>query len=203
MTRILLVDDHAIVREGFKRLVDREHDLAVVGEASSRLEALPLLASETPDLLITDLSLTEGTGMALLDDVARHHPEMRCIVLSMHTGAAFVAEALQRGARGYVTKGAGAEELVLGIRAVMRNEQYLSRDLRQSRRAATDPIESLTPRERQTLQLLVRGLVPKAAAAELGISEKTLYAHRASLLEKLGARNERDLARIALERGLL
>jgi two-component system, NarL family, response regulator FusR len=202
MTRILLVDDHAIVREGFKRLVDREPGLAVVGEAASRLDALPLLAATTPDLLITDLTLADGTGMALIDDVARHHSTTRTLVLSMHMDTAFVAEALQRGARGYVSKGAGADELVLAIHAIMRGEQYLSRDLRPVRRA-THPVESLTPRERQTLQLLVRGLVPKAAAAELGISEKTLYAHRASLLEKLGARNDRDLSRIALERGLL
>lgn len=192
MTRILLVDDHAIVREGFKRLVGREPGLVVVGEAASRLDALPLLTSTMPDLLITDLSLADGTGMALIDDVARHHPGIRTLVLSMHTG----------GGRGYVSKGAGADELVLAIRTVMGGEQYLSRDVRPTRRTV-DPVGSLTPRERQTLQLLVRGLVPKAAAAELGISEKTLYAHRSNLLEKLGARNDRDLARIALERGLL
>lgn len=118
MIRILLVDDHAIVREGFKRLMDREPDFSVVGEATSRLDALPLLASEAPDLLITDLSLTDGTGIVLVDDVARHHPATKAIVVSMYTGAAFIAEALQRGARGYITKDAAADELVLGIRAV-------------------------------------------------------------------------------------
>jgi len=203
MHRIVLVDDHAIVREGFKRLVDREADLAIVGEAASRLDALPLLAAENPDLLITDLSLADGSGMALITDMTAHHSATRTIVLSMHDGAAFVAEALACGAHGYITKGAAADELVTGIRAVLRGERYLSRDVRGTQRHDPSPLETLTPRERQTLQLLVRGNVPKAAAAELGISEKTLYAHRSSLLEKLGARNERDLARIAVERGLL
>ena len=203
MHRIILVDDHAIVREGFKRLVERESNLTVVGEASSCTEALPLLAAQAPDLLITDLSLAGGSGMDLLRHVAARYPGLHCIVLSMHDGPSIVAEALTHGARAYISKSAAAEELVSGIRAVLGGERYLSRDLRGVHRSPPMPLESLTPRERQTLLLLVGGLVPKAAAAELGISEKTLYAHRASLLGKLGARNERDLARIAVERGLL
>jgi len=204
MHSVILVDDHAIVREGFKRLIEREHDIAVVGEAASVIDARPLLAAHHPDLLVTDLSLGRESGMALLRETQAHHPATRCVVLSMHTNPAFVAEALSHGARGYVTKGVGAEELVACLRAVLGGQRYLSRDLRGESRTLDVPrTDALTPRELQTLRLLVGGMVPKAAAVELGISEKTLYAHRASLLDKLGVSSDRDIARIAVERGLL
>lgn len=200
MIKILLVDDHPIVREGFKRLIERDGTLSVVGEAASRLEALALMDRTAPDLLITDISLAEGSGMALLRDVRERFPALRCIVLSMHDNPAFVAEALALGAHGYVTKAAGSEELIAAIGCVLEGGRYLSGDVQPSAPAASSaPSLDLSARERDTLRLLLRGLVPKAAAAELGISDKTFYAHRARLLEKLGARNDRDLARLAVE----
>lgn len=203
MARILLVDDHAIVRESFKRLIERDADMSVIGEAASCLDALNLLAQHAPDLLITDLSLADGTGMALLRDARQRHSGTRCIVLSMHDNPAFVAEALSLGADGYVTKGAGTDEISLCIRHVLAGERYLSKDLHATTSEAITPLGELTARERDALRLMVRGVAPKAAAIELGISDKTFYAHRASLLDKLGARNDRDLARIALDRGLI
>jgi two-component system uhpT operon response regulator UhpA len=203
MYRIVLVDDHAIVREGFRRLITRLSDVEVVGEAASRLDALPLITAAAPDLVITDLTLADGSGMRLLKDLATHHPYIHAIVLSMHDNPAFVAEALSHGAKGYVTKAAASEELLEAVQAVLQGRRFLSRDVQTATRNPANPVDQLTRRERDTLALLVRGLVPKAAAAELGISEKTLYAHRASLLDKLGARNDRDLARIAVERGLI
>jgi len=204
MTTILLVDDHAIVREGFKRLIEHDGALRVAGEAASRLEALALLDRGVPDLLITDISLAEGSGMALLRDARERFPALRCIVLSMHDNPAFVAEALALGAQGYVTKGAGADELIAAIGCVLEGGRYLSSDVR-SEALNGPPAQriELSPRERETLAFLVRGLVPKAAAIEMGISDKTFYAHRARLLEKLGARNDRDLARLAVELGLV
>ena len=202
MHRIVLVDDHVIVREGFRRLIARLPDVEVVGEAGSTREALALVAATTPDLVVTDLSLGDGSGMALLKDLATNHPRTRAIVVSFMDNPAFVAEALGLGALGYVTKAAGSDELLDAVQAVRRGDRYLSRDLQRSPRTASPPQDALTRRERDTLALLLRGMVPKAAAAELGISEKTLYAHRANLLEKLGASNDRELARIALERNL-
>jgi two-component system uhpT operon response regulator UhpA len=203
MKRIVLVDDHAIVREGFRRLIAREQGFEVVGEAATRIDALPLIAASRPDLVITDLSLSDGSGMGLLKDLAAHHPDIRTIVLSMHENPAFVAEALSLGAFGYVTKTAASDDLLEAVHAVLQGKRFLSRDMQNAARSTAPPTEKLTRRERDTLVLLVRGLVPKAVAAELGISEKTLYTHRANLLDKLGARNDRDLARIALERGLV
>lgn len=203
MHRLVLVDDHVIVREGFRRLIARMPGVEVVGEAASRKEALPLIAATDPDLVVTDLSLIDGSGMGLLKDLATQHPRIRTIVVSFMDNPAFVAEALSLGALGYVTKAADGDELVEAVQAVLQGRRYLSRDLQSNTRAAPSPLDPLTRRERETLTLLVRGMVPKAAAAELGISEKTLYSHRASLLEKLGARNDRDLARIAVERNLL
>lgn len=204
MTKILLVDDHAIVREGFKRLIERDDALRVAGEAASRLEALALLERIEPDLLITDISLAEGTGMALLRDARERFPALRCIVLSMHDNPAFVAEALALGAQGYVTKAAGSEELIAAIAGVLAGVRYLSSDVQSSAPAAASASRfDLSPREREALKLLVRGFVPKAAAVEMGISDKTFYGHRARLLEKLGARNDRDLARVAVELGMI
>lgn len=203
MHRIVLVDDHVIVREGFRRLIARLPDVEVVGEAASVREALALVAATAPDLVVTDLSLSDDSGMALLRHLATKHPRTRTIVVSFMDNPAFVAESLSLGALGYVTKSAGSDELLDAVNAVLQGRRYLSRDLHRSPRTAAQPQDPLTRRERDTLALLLRGMVPKAAAAELGISEKTLYAHRANLLEKLGARNDRDLARIALERNLL
>lgn len=204
MTKILLVDDHAIVREGFKRLIERDGALRVAGEAASRLEALALLERIEPDLLITDISLADGSGMALLRDARERFPALRCIVLSMHDNLAFVAEALALGAQGYVTKAAGSEELIAAIAGVLEGERYLSCDVQSSAPVAASVSRlDLSPREHDALKLLVRGLVPKAAAFELGISDKTFYSHRARLMEKLGARSDRDLARLAVELGLV
>lgn len=204
MTNILLVDDHAIVREGFKRLIERDGGLSVVGEAASRLEALALLPRIEPDLLITDISLADGSGMALLRDVREWFPALRCIVLSMHDNPAFVAEALALGAHGYVTKAAGSDELIAAIGCVLEGERYLSCDVQPYTHTAKPTSRpDLSPRELEALRLLVRGFIPKAAAVELGISDKTFYGHRARLMEKLGARNDRDLARVAVELGLV
>lgn len=204
MITVILVDDHAIVREGFKRLVERQPDIRVVGESGTRRDAYALIEARKPALVITDLSLPDGNGLDLVRDLRKGGCESRHVVLSMHAGAAFVGEALVLGVMGYVTKGAAADELVDCIRTVSSGQRYLSSDISPSlRRRPETGRDELTPRERQALQLLVRGLVPKAVAAELNLSVKTLYAHRASLMEKLGARNERDLVRVALERGLI
>lgn len=202
MIRILLVDDHAIVREGFKRLVEREGDLVIVAEAASEEAAVVALEAHSPDMVITDLSLLAGGGLNLLRTLSNWATPPLAIVLSMHDSSAFVAEAFGLGAKGYVTKASAAEELVACIRAVLAGQRYLSEDLRSATRARRNDGNDITARERDTLRLIIRGLVPKAAAAELGISEKTLYAHRASLMEKLGARSERDLVILAVERGL-
>lgn len=207
MQTIVLVDDHAIVREGFKRLIELESDLDVVAECRNADDAVEAVGQWHPDLVALDLSLPDGSGLPLIEHLLSVSSETRIVVLSMHDGDPYVSEALRRGASGYVTKGVAPEELVAGLRAVMQGEIFLSSDLRERRAgrssAGLDPISRLTAREREVFLLLAGGLTPKQVAAELGIGQKTVYIHRASLMGKLGAGSELDLYRMATDRGLL
>ena len=207
MYSIVLVDDHAIVREGFKRLIELESDLEVVAECRNGDDAVEAVGHWRPDLVALDLSLPDGSGLPLIEHLLSVHAATRVVVLSMHDGDAYVSEALRRGASGFVTKGVAPEELVAGLRAVMQGECFLSSDLRQRRTErpndALDPVNRLTAREREVFLLLAGGRTPKQVAADLGIGQKTVYIHRTSLMGKLGAGSELDLYRMATERGLL
>jgi DNA-binding NarL/FixJ family response regulator len=207
MHSIVLVDDHAIVREGFKRLIELESDLDVVAECRNADEAVEAVARWRPDLVALDLSLPDGSGLPLIEHLLSVAPQTRIVVLSMHDGDPYVSEALRRGASGYVTKGVAPEELVAGLHTVMQGDVFLSSDLVERRAgrssAGLDPISRLTAREREVFLLLAGGLTPKQVAAELGIGQKTVYIHRASLMGKLGAGSELDLYRMASDRGLL
>jgi two-component system uhpT operon response regulator UhpA len=207
MLRIVLVDDHALVREGFKRLIEQEPDLDVVAECRNADEAVEAVTQQLPDLVAVDLTLPDGSGLPLIEHMLSVAPKMRVVVLSMHDGEPYVSEALRRGASGYVTKGVAPEELVAALRAVMNGEVYLSSDLRQRRAerpsAELDPYNRLTAREREVFLLLAAGRAPKQVAGELGIGQKTVYIHRASVMNKLGAGSELDLYRMASERGLI
>ncbi|UPG92989.1 response regulator transcription factor [Luteibacter aegosomatissinici] len=207
MPRIVLVDDHAIVREGFKRLIQLEPDLDVVAEAKNADEAVDAVTQHRPDLVAVDLSLPDGSGLPLIEHLGSIEPGMRIIVLSMHDGEPYVSEAMRRGARGYVTKGVAPEELVAAVRAVLAGDQYLSSDLRERRSSRStqdlDPFSRLTAREREVFLLLAAGRAPKQVAAELGIGQKTIYIHRAAVMNKLNAGSELDLYRMAQERGLI
>ena len=207
MYSIVLVDDHAIVREGFKRLIGLEPDLKVVGECRSADDAVEAVTQHRPDLVALDLSLPDGSGLPLIEHLRSVAPDTRIVVLSMHDGEPYVSEALRRGASGYVTKGVAPEELVAGLRAVMQGDQFLSSDLRQRRaeqpESVLDPLHRLTVREHEVFLLLACGKTPKQVAAELGIGQKTVYIHRASVMGKLNAGSELELYRMASERGLL
>lgn len=202
MLRILLIDDHAIVREGFKRLFDGATGFIVVAEAGNGADALAAVRLHRPDIAVLDLSLgAGGSGLTLLPQLVDVAPAMKCIVLSMHDDPGLVLRALESGAHGYVTKATAADELVGVLQRVVAGECALSSDLAPPSSRTTTV--HLTQRERATLRGLLSDHAPKAIAAELGISDKTLYRHRANLMEKLGARTTADLARIARERGLL
>jgi len=203
MHRILLIDDHAIVRAGFRRLLEEADGFDVVAEAGNPAEALEAAARHQPDLALVDLSLgNEASGLPLLLQLHEVRPELRCVVLSMHDDPALVVRAMERGACGYFSKAVAAEELLDGLRRVMAGERVLSSDLAPPA-GSQAPAPTLTTRERETLRGLLSNLPPKVVAAALGISDKTLYRHRANLMEKLGARHAGELARIARERGLL
>lgn len=202
MIQTLLVDDHAIVREGFKRLFQNTGRFDVVAEAADTAQALQLVRARRIDVAVIDLSLgAPDSGFSLLREMARAAPEVRCVVVSMHDDPGVVLRALDHGARGYVTKATAIAELVDSLDRVMRDEVALSSDVLLA--VERPHAQVLTQREAETLRGLLSELPPKAIAADLGISVKTLYRHRTSLMAKLGARTVAALPRIARERGLL
>jgi DNA-binding NarL/FixJ family response regulator len=202
MIRTLLVDDHAIVRTGFRALIEREVDMAIAGECASLAEADVVLDGGAVDVLVLDISLRGGSGLAAVPDLRARHPALRIVMLSMHEAPVYVSESLAKGADGYITKTAAPEELIAGIRAVHAGERYVSADVANVRLRPAK-VDLLSARERDVFVAIARGRVPKQIAVELGVAIKTVYVHRASVLAKLGARTDHDIYRIALENGLV
>ena len=202
MIRTLLADDHAIVRTGFRALIERELDMAIVAECASVAAAEQELARSPVDVLVLDISLRDGSGLAALPELRVRFPALRILMMSMHEAPVYVADAIAKGADGYITKAAAPEELIAGIRAVFAGARYLSTDLALPR-SRSSALERLSVRERDVFLAIARGRAPKQIAGELGLAIKTVYVHRASVLTKLGARSDHDLYRIALENGLI
>jgi two-component system uhpT operon response regulator UhpA len=200
MIEIALLDDHAILREGIKFLLNKEADFNVCLECERPSQLLSRLAQHSPDVLIIDLNMPEGGGFPLLERLRPDLPQLKIIVLSMHENPGFVSKALSFGANGYLTKSRAAEELILAIRSVMTGNRYLSSDLA-GLRSGSQP--QLSARELDALKGILQGKTPKALAMELGITDKTLYAHRANIMQKLQARTLAELQERALGLGLL
>lgn len=200
MIRIVLADDHAIVRAGFRALIDEETDLRIVAECGDTDDARRLVHASRPDVLVLDLSLPGG-GLTLLPELRAALPELAILVLSMHDGEPYVSGALERGASGYVTKASATDELVPALRAVAAGGGWLSHDLQ--RPALPWPgLEGLGARKRDVFERLALGDTPKRIALDLGISQTTVYLHRASLYATLGVRNDWELRQRAMELGL-
>jgi len=200
MIRIVLADDHAIVRAGFRALIDEEADLQIVAECGDVEQARRLVHASRPDVLVLDLSLPGG-GLTLLPELRAARPELAMLVLSMHDSEPYVSGALERGASGYVTKAAATDELVPALRAVASGGGWISRDL-QRLGPPWPGLEGLGARKRDILERLARGDTPKRIALDLGISQTTVYLHRASLYVALGVRNDWELRQRAMELGL-
>ncbi len=176
--------------------------MEIIGECGSIAECEHALANAAVDVLVLDLTLRDESGIEALPRLRARFPALRILVMSMHEGETYVDEALARGADGYVTKAVAPDELVAGIREVFAGRRYLSGDLR-ARKHCAAPIDKLSARERDVFLLLAHGKTTKQVADELGVAAKTVYVHRAHVLEKLGARNDRELYRIALSGGLI
>lgn len=200
MIRIVLLDDHAIVREGIKRLLENEPDMTVCAECATVNQALAHLQRFGPDVLVVDISLAEGNSFSLVENLAKAGIGVKVLMLSMNDSPAFVGKSLSLGAAGYVTKAAAAKELVPALRRIMAGDAYVSSDIR---RPASAGAPKLTQRESDTLKLLLQGLSAKAIAARLGINDKTMYGHRANIMLKLQARDLTDLQEKAVRLGLL
>ena len=211
-TRILLADDHALVRRGVRLILDNEPDLTVVGEAADGIEAVDLARATGPDLAILDIAMPRMTGLQAARELSRQLPDLRILILTMYDNEQFFFESLRVGASGYVLKSVADRDLVEACRAAMRGEPFLypgavTALIRNylERAAAGDPIptRTITDREEEILKLVAEGHSSRQIADLLFISVKTVERHRANLLAKLGLKDRLELARYAIRAGLI
>jgi DNA-binding NarL/FixJ family response regulator len=211
VTRILIADDHALVRQGVKRVLDHEPDLAVAAEATDGAEAVERALDESIDLAVLDISMPRKTGLQAAQELSRRRPELRTLILSMYENEQFLFEALKAGASGYVLKSGADDDIVDACRAAMRGQSFLYpsavhtlvRDFIERADERGQDFDVLTPRELEVLKLIAEGHTSKEIAAMLVISIKTVDKHRTNMLEKLGMRDRVELTRYAIRRGLI
>jgi DNA-binding NarL/FixJ family response regulator len=211
-TRILLADDHALVRRGLRMVLDLEPDLEVVGEAGDGAEAVAAALRGDVDLVILDVSMPKRTGLHAAREIARQRPDIRVLMLSMHDDEQYLFEAIRAGAAGYVLKSAADRDLVSACRAAMHGEPFLYpsavdsliRDhLERARLGEEVSIDPLSPRESEVVKLVAEGHSGREIAVILSISEKTVERHRSNVLGKLGLKDRVALTRYAIRRGLI
>jgi two-component system, NarL family, response regulator NreC len=206
--RILLADDHAVVRQGFKMILNAQPDMEIVGEAGNGREAVDLAEKLKPDVVVMDVAMPELNGIEATRRVVQSTPHARVIALSMHKDSVYVREVLRAGARGYLLKDSGAGDLVSAVRAIARGEGYLSPGVSNAvlddyRRHVTNPIDLLSSREREVLQMLAEGKTNKEVATILNLSVYTVDAHRGRIMEKLNLHSINELVRFAVRNGLI
>jgi len=209
---VLLADDHPIVRQGLRHLLEAEPGLKIVGEASDGLQAVQLTEKFKPNVLIVDIMMPGLNGLEVLRQVKERSPATCSIVLSMQSADVYVVEALKSGALGYVLKETGPSELANAVQQVIAGKRYLSPRLSErlidvllqtSEEFTLDPYETLTNRERELLQMAAEGLTTAAIAKRLSISPRTAELHHGRMMDKLGLNNQTELVRYALKRGIL
>lgn len=206
--RILLADDHPVVRQGFKLILDEQPDMEIVGEAGNGREALALAESLKPDVVVMDVAMPELNGIEATRRMADAAPHARVVALSMHKDSVYVREILRAGARGYLLKDSVAADLVSAVRSVARGEGYISPAVSNAvlddyRRHVTNPIDTLTSREREVLQMLAEGKTNKEIAGILNLSVYTVDAHRGRIMEKLNLHSINEMVRFAVRNGLI
>ncbi len=211
-TRILLAEDHAVVRRGLRMVLDAEPDLVVVAEAGDGAEAVQLGRREDIDLAVLDITMPRMTGLQAARELRAVRPDLRILMLSMHENERYLYEALKAGASGYVLKTVADRDLVEACRAAMRGEPFLypgamtpliADFLHRARHDLPLREDPLTPREREVVKLVAEGFTNKQIAEALVISEKTVERHRANVMEKLGMRDRVELTRYAIRQGLI
>ena len=206
--RILLADDHAVVRQGFKMILGEQADMEIVGEAGNGREAVELAEQLRPDIVVMDVSMPELNGIEATRRLGASVPHARVVALSMHKDSVYVREILRAGARGYLLKDSPAADLVSAIRAVASGEGYISPAVSNAvlddyRRHVTNPIDMLSSREREVLQMLAEGKTNKEIAVVLNLSVYTVDAHRGRIMEKLNLHSINELVRFAVRNGLV
>lgn len=211
IAKVLLVDDHVVVRQGLKALLTDEPDLEVVGEASNGREALDSLERLEPDVLLMDISMPGLNGIEATRQIKQRYPHLKVVILSMHANEEYVFQVLQAGAAGYVLKQSDSLEVLTAIRAALAGGSFLSPPIsrtviddyvrRAEARGRSNDLELLTTREREVLQLLAEGLTNRQIAAELNISIKTVETHRSNMMNKLEVGSKAELIKYALRKG--
>jgi DNA-binding NarL/FixJ family response regulator len=210
--RVLLADDHEVVRSGLRMVLEAQSDIEVVAEAGDGAQALEQALAAEIDLTVLDVSMPRMTGLQAAAELHRRRPELRILMLSMHDNEQYFFEALKAGASGYVLKTAANRDLVEACRACMRGEAFLYppavatlvRDYLEGARLGEEPPrDPLTARELEVVKLIAEGHTSEEIATELVLSKKTVERHRANVLDKLGMRNRVDLTRYAIRRGLV
>jgi len=209
--RVLLVDDHALIRAGIRSLLEKMNSIEVVGEAGDGREALDLTKKHLPDVVLMDIAIPGLNGLETLARVSKEHSTVKVIILSMHANEEYVLRALRAGACGYLLKDAAVAELELALRAVTRGETYLSPRISKNVIISylehwgpeRPPQQNLTPRQREIVQLIAEGKSTKEIAFLLNVSVKTVEAHRAQLMVRLGIHDVASLVRYAIRVGLV
>jgi two-component system response regulator NreC len=209
---IVLADDHPVVRRGLQAVLEQEPDFSIVGVAFDGLEAVRVTEQVKPDVVVLDLMMPGLSGLEVLRILRERSPRTRIVILSMHGSRAFVAQALQNGATGYVLKDSTEEDLSHAVREAAAGRRFLSPPVSDtaidayielSKTSSFDPHDTLTPRQREVLQLTAEGKTNAEMAARLNISQRTVENHRAVLMQKLGLQNQTELIRHAIRRGLI
>lgn len=206
--RILLVDDHAVVRQGFRMILAAQDDMEIVGEAGNGREAIAKAAELHPDVVVMDVAMPELNGIEATRRLAETSPQTRVLALSMHKDSVYVREILRAGARGYLLKDSIDVDFLTAVRAVARGEGYLSPAVSDAvltdyRKHVSDPLDLLSSREREVLQMIAEGKTNKDVAGVLNLSVYTVDAHRGRIMEKLNLHSTGELVRFAVRKGLI
>jgi DNA-binding NarL/FixJ family response regulator len=210
--RVVLVDDHALVRQGFRRILEDDPDLSVVGEASNGLDAIGLVKKTDPDVVVMDMAMPEMSGLHATMELLKQRPGTKVLILSMYSDEQYVRNALDAGAKGYILKNAIENDLTRAVKAVAAGEQYLAPELSSLLIRAmqtggfekgSDPYDHLTQREKQVLQLIAHGKSNKEIAVMLDLSVNTVAVHRANLMSALGVHKTAELVLFAVKKGLV
>lgn len=211
--RVIVADDHAVIREGLRVLLGSQKDIQVLGLASNGREAVQLVDEHKPDVVVMDISMPELNGVEAIRRMRPRHPHMQVVVLSIHETKRYVFQALQAGAKGYLLKETAWQEVVEAVRAVQRGERYLSRRIADllmdeifenlETAASADPLETLSPREREILQLVAEGRTSQEIGESLSISPKTVDSYRSRLMQKIGVSDLAGLIKFAIQHGVI
>jgi two-component system, NarL family, invasion response regulator UvrY len=211
MIRVAIADDHALVREGMRRMLSGSRQIDVIGEAANGAEAVELVTEKEPDVLLLDITMPVKDGIQATEEIVELQKKTRILILSMHADEQYALRTLRAGANGFISKGARLEELLKAIKKVHNGERYLPEQMSESlgERSIEDKIdekslvEMLSPREYQVMSYLAQGMTGREIADVLAISPKTVDTHRGHLLKKLRLRNNSDLTRFAIQSGLV